>query len=188
MKNYNVKISVAVVVAVIIFGLAGITHAQIQVSGAFEDEHASAFENSATTASPSPLPAPGSMQQPAVANPMPPVQLGTPVPMQLPGHASGALVIPVTVPQMVTYFPPPVNVVVNRPAQLVVSPFPSNPYGMGMPMSFPPMMTQPPMMAQPMMAQQPIPVKMIMPDGSVVSIKHYIPGRFFRNAVRAVTP
>ena len=124
-------------------------------------------------------------------------------PMQatpMPGMVGGAIVIPVTVPQYVTYTPQPVTMMVNRPAQLVIpqqysypAPMPQQMYDpmlamqmqqqQMMPMMMPPQM--PMMQAQP---QQPIPVKMILPDGSTVSIKHYVPGNYLKNVWRAVTP
>ena len=112
---------------------------------------------------------------------------------------SSMIVIPVVVQQYMTYTPPPVTMMVNRPAQLVIPQYPApmmppmyDPMAMQMMMM---MMQQPmmPMMPPPPMqpqapAQQPIPIKMILPDGSTVSIKHYMPGQFFKNVVRAVTP
>ena len=119
-------------------------------------------------------------------------------PMQaapMPGMAGGAIVIPVTVPQYVTYTPQPVTMMVNRPAQLVIPQ--QYPYPAPMPQMCDPMlamqmqqmMMQPqmPMMMQPR-PQQPIPIKMILPDGSTVSIKHYVPGNHLKNIWRAVTP
>lgn len=114
-----------------------------------------------------------------------------------PGMTSGAIVVPVTVPQYMTYTPQPVTMMVNRPAQLVI---PQYPTPMQQPMYDPmamqmmqqqmmmQMMMQQQMMAPPRPPQQPIPVKMILPDGSTVSIKHYVPGNFFKNVWRAVTP
>ena len=123
------------------------------------------------------------------------------MPMQaapMPGMAGGAIVIPVTVPQYVTYTPQPVTMMVNRPAQLVIPQ--QYPYPAPMPQMYDPMlsmqmqqqmmpMTMPPQMSmmQPR-PQQPIPVKMILPDGSTVSIKHYVPGNYLKNVWRAVTP
>ncbi|MCL2348871.1 MAG: hypothetical protein FWC50_11510 [Planctomycetaceae bacterium] len=135
----------------------------------------------------------------------------------MPGMIAGPIVIPVMVPQYVTYTPPappPMTMVMNRPAQLVIPPYPMQemmPMMMS-PMPAPgmsnPMFTQQMMMQQQMMQQQmaqqqmmmqqqmmsppqqpqPIPTKMILPDGSTVSIKHYVPGNFFKNVWRAVTP
>ena len=123
-------------------------------------------------------------------------------PMQaapMPGMAGGAIVIPVTVPQYVTYTPQPVTMMVNRPAQLVIPQ--QYPYPAPMPQMYDPMLAMQmqqqqmmPMMMQPQMPmmqarpQQPIPVKMILPDGSTVSIKHYVPGNYLKNVWRAVTP
>jgi len=118
-------------------------------------------------------------------------------PMQttpMPGMAGGAIVIPVTVPQYVTYTPQPVTMMINRPAQLVIPQ--QYPYPAPMPQMYDPMlamqMQQQMMQPQiPMMQprpQQPIPVKMILPDGSTVSIKHYVPGNYLKNVWRAVTP
>ncbi len=139
------------------------------------------------------LPQQGMMQPQAVM----------PQPM-VPGMMGGAIVIPVTVPQYMTYTPQPVTMMVNRPAQLVIPQYPAPyPAPMQQPMYDPmamqmmqqqmmmqPMMPmmQPPMMQPPAPPQQPIPVKMILPDGSTVSIKHYVPGQFFKNVCRAVTP
>lgn len=116
----------------------------------------------------------------------------------MPGTMSGAIVVPVTVPQYVTYTPQPVTMMVNRPAQLVIpqGPAPMQPmYDPMLAMQIQQqMMMQQQMMQQQMMMQapprpqQPIPVKMILPDGSTVSIKHYVPGHFFKNVWRAVTP
>ena len=115
------------------------------------------------------------------------------------GMTSGAIIIPVVVPQYMTYTPQPVTMMVNRPAQLVIPQYPPQmmapmPQPMMQPMYDP--MAMPMMMQQPIMPmvqpqappQQPIPVKMILPDGSTVSIKHYIPGQFFKNTLRAITP
>ena len=112
------------------------------------------------------------------------------------GMTGGAIVIPVTVPQYVTYTPQPVTMMVNRPAQLVIPQ--QYPYPAPMPQMYDPMlamqMQQQMMMMQPQMPmmqarpQQPIPVKMILPDGSTVSIKHYVPGNYLKNVWRAVTP
>ena len=116
---------------------------------------------------------------------------------------AGAIIVPVTVPQYMTYTPQPVTMLVNRPAQLVIPPYQVPMQApMQMPMYDPmaiqmmqqqmamqqQMMMPPPQMMPQQMPQQPIPIKMILPDGSTVSIKHYVPGKFFRNAVRAVTP
>ena len=118
------------------------------------------------------------------------------------GMPNGAIIIPVVVPQYLTYTPPPVTMMVNQPAQLVIPQYPApmmqpmyNPMAMQMmPQQMAPQQMMVPMSpVMPMMQsqappQQPIPIKMIMPDGSKVSIKHYIPGQYFKNAVRAVTP
>ncbi|MDR1384546.1 MAG: hypothetical protein LBJ67_11990 [Planctomycetaceae bacterium] len=104
----------------------------------------------------------------------------------------GTIVIPVTIPQ---YVPP----VVNQPAQLIILPqlYPpmySMPYP---PQYFPPQNTAGfypyagygyPSIPSPPVQQQPIPTRMILPDGSTVSIKHYVPGSFLKNVWRAVTP
>ncbi|MDR1958819.1 MAG: hypothetical protein LBQ54_07230 [Planctomycetaceae bacterium] len=183
MKNYNLKWILLVVGALMTFvgseksfgqlqmtlgtgagvGESKVTPADVPASGGVQ---ANAPQN--TTASPPETPPMGI-----------PLQLGTPV--QVPGYPPGAMVIPVTVPEMVTVNPPPMNLIINRPAQLVIppySPYPVNPYAIP-PMMYPPQITPPP---------QPIPTRMIMPDGSVVSIKHYVPGKFWRNTIRAVTP
>jgi hypothetical protein len=56
-----------------------------------------------------------------------------------------------------------------------------HPMAMQMMYPMPIMQPQPPPL-------QPIPIKMLLPDGSTVSIKHYVPGNFFKNVFRAVTP
>ncbi|MDR1491232.1 MAG: hypothetical protein LBT05_00685 [Planctomycetaceae bacterium] len=104
----------------------------------------------------------------------------------------GTIIIPVTIPQ---YTPP----IVNQSAQLVIPP--------QFPQMYPPIYPQPyfppqnmtgfypygtgygyPSPLPPQPVQQPIPTRMILPDGSTVSIKHYMPGSFLRNVWRAVTP
>ena len=117
-------------------------------------------------------------------------------PVMIPEGMNGVIVIPVVATQYVTYPPPPVTMMVNRPAQLMIPQYPApmmppmiDPMAMQMMQSQ--MMMQQQMMPvmQPQIpAQQPIPVKMLLPDGSTISIKHYMPGQFFKNAVRAVTP
>ena len=116
-------------------------------------------------------------------------QVHLPQVMPQPGMMGGPIVIPVVVPQYVTYTPPPVTMMVQHPAQLVIPQYPPQ---MMVPMQQPMMPMYHPM-AMPMMppqapTPQPIPVKMILPDGSKVSIKHYMPGQHFKNALRAVTP
>ena len=166
-------------------------------------------QQSQTTTPASPLPVPQNIAPQAEITPQVQPQLQTVMPQALPqpgmtpGMMGGAIIIPVVVPQYMTYNPPPVTMMVNRPAQLVIPQYPApmmqpmmmpmqqpmyDPMAMQMPM----MQQQPMMMQQPMMPmmqpQQPIPVKMILPDGSKVSIKHYPPGQFFKNVIRAVTP
>ena len=127
----------------------------------------------------------------------PQLQMALPPQTMIPGMTAGAIVVPVTVPQYMTYTPQPVTMMVNRPAQLVIPQYPM-PQPMYDPITMQ-MMQQQMMMPQQMPAQQmmmppqppsqqPIPIKMILPDGSTVSIKHYVPGNFFRNVWRAVTP
>ena len=115
----------------------------------------------------------------------------------VPDRMIGVIVIPVIMPQSMTYTHPPVMMMANRPAHWVVPQSPAPMMApmfdsMAIPMMQPQMMMQQPMVSPPMQpqapAQQPIPVKMILPDGSTVSIKHYMPGQFFKNVVRAVTP
>ena len=132
-------------------------------------------------------------------------------PVMVPEGMSGVIVIPVVVPQYVTYAPPSAAMMANYPVQPT---YPQYPAPMMPPMYNPPamqmmqsqmmqsqMMMQQQMMQQQMMqqqmmpviqpqapVQQPIPIKMLLPDGSTVSIKHYMPGKFFKNTVRAVTP
>lgn len=150
-----------------------------------------------------PTPAPLSMM---AANPQiqPQLQMALPQQTATPGMMPGAIIVPVTVPQYMTYTPQPVTMMVNRPAQLVIPPYPTSMMQQPMmPMQQPmydPMVMQmmqqqmmmqqmmPQAMMPPQQPQQPIPVKMILPDGSTVSIKHYMPGKFFRNVFRAVTP
>lgn len=171
MKNYNGKYHLLVVGTVITILSAGISFGQLQASLG-TGVQANLPHNPDGTP-PQQMPQPAENQQQGQI----PYQLGAP--MQLPGYAPGALVIPVTVPEVVTYNPPPVNMVVQRPAQLVIPPY-------HQPMMYP--QQGPPHMMMPQQPQQPIPVKMIMPDGSVVSIKHYVPGKFWRNLGRAITP
>ena len=144
-----------------------------------------------------PQPAPQNVVPQAIV--MPQVQAVMPqaMPQPQPGMMTGGvIVIPVVVPQYVTYTPPPVTMMVNQPAQLVIPQYPPQmmapmPQQMMPPMYYNPMamqmMPQQQMMPQPS-PQQPIPVKMILPDGSKVSIKHYMPGQYFKNAMRAITP
>ena len=117
-------------------------------------------------------------------------------PVMVPEGMNGVIVIPVVVPQYMTYAPPSAAMMVNRPMQPMIPQYPPpmmppmyDPMAMQM-MQSPMMMQQPmmPMMQPQTPAQQPIPIKMLLPDGSTVSIKHYIPGQFFKNTVRAVTP
>ena len=151
-----------------------------------------------------------SSQQVAPQQVMPQMQLAAPQavpqPVMAPGMMGGAIVIPVVVPQYMTYNPPPVTMMVNQPAQLVIPQYQApmmqpiyNPIAMPMmqqqtmqqqmmPQQMMPMSPVMPMMQPQAPPQQPIPIKMIMPDGSTVSIKHYMPGQFFKNVVRAVTP
>ena len=113
----------------------------------------------------------------------------------------GVVVIPVVVPQYMIYTPPPVAMMSHRPAQLVIPQYPAHVMPSIDDLTTMQIMQQQMMMQQqimPMMPlqmiqppappQQPVPIKMILPDGSKVSIKHYVPGSFFKNFVRAVTP
>ena len=128
-------------------------------------------------------------------------------PVMVPDGLNGVIVIPVVVPQYMPHSPPPVTMTANGTFQPMVPQYPAPMVPMPPPMMpmYDPMTMQMmqsqmmmqhpvmPMMQQPVMppqttAQQPIPVKMILPDGSTVSIKHYLPGQFFKNFVRAVTP
>ena len=153
-----------------------------------------------TTAPPKSVP-PKVATQDTVPPQVPPQMQGVvpqamPQPGMAPATMNGVIVIPVTVPQCVTYAPPPAAMMYHQPPQMMMpqqfpTPMPAPmPQYMAAPMYYPPAM---PMMQQPMMMPQapppqPIPVKMILPDGSKVSIKHYIPGQYFKNALRAVTP
>ena len=169
MKNYNRLCHFLVVGTIIAVFSVGISFGQLQ-SSLNAAVQANLPQNAGVT-QPQPVP------HPTPANGQPqeqlPYQLGAP--MSLPEYAPGALVIPVTVPEVVTYYPPAVNMVVQHPAQLVIP-------------TYPQMQPIPQPMMMPQYPQQPIPVKMIMPDGSVVSIKHYVPGKFWRNVWRSVTP
>jgi len=119
----------------------------------------------------------------------PPLQAVLPQTMSqsviVPDVISSVIVIPVVVPQQyVTFQPTSFTMMVSRPVQPMYDPM-----TMQIMQSQMMMMQQQMMPMQPqVMAQQPIPLKMLLPDGSTVSIKHYMPGQFFKNAVRAVTP
>jgi len=122
-------------------------------------------------------------------------------PVMVPEGMNGVIVIPVVVPQYMAYPPPPAMMMPNLPAQSMYPQYPAqmmqpmyNPMAMQM-MESQMMMQQQmmqqqvmPMMPQQAPVQQPIPLKILLPDGSTVSIKHYMPGKFFKNTLRAVTP
>ena len=142
---------------------------------------------------------PPTMQQPGMPQPVMPQPTTPQQGMAQQGMMGAVIVIPVVVPQHVTYTPQPVTITVHHPTQQV---FPQYPVPapmmppmydtMAMPMmqqQMPPMMQPISPMTQPQAPPpQPIPIKMLLPDGSTVSIKHYVPGNFFKNFVRAVTP